>query len=985
MKIFLVSTGYIDIAHVLRLKCKKRLLKRVLLAARDQYTLSKFKNKIPMINYSRISPDPGTSTPLEQERSRMEKLREVFMKNFEGAGDLLMVCGCEAQEAAALPVVQDVCRELGVRFHVLFIAPFLFEGQRRAKALSEMMKSMTADYKSVSLYYPDELLRVIRRKNTDEPESPVLSGSAPSLSEALEALEEEAAILTVELSRQIPKLDRYMQYTYDFKLREFSLAVEPEKLLEKMWRSVADDDENFKDALEYSEDVGLAILREAAGMGGASGSGSTGADGLGVPGTTDVGGLDGLAPGGSTGTGSTEPGLDGLGLTGAGSESTAAGLAGLGGLTPGGSTDVGLAGLGGLTPGGSTDAGPGSTDAGARAPLRGSRDRSKLNFKLPLVGMFATGSANTASKPSAYNVVSSQSIPMGAYQQQTNSSSLDRLVDGIKVLIGAERGEVVDPAKMRKMQARLAKEINKFQVRQSKAVVKYGSDVPTTMRTMDEALASIYLSDEELALEDLEEAVEFAEEFAQLPDTRNTGSTPFQRAALAASANQDQPKSWAQIKAERAQEAGVTADAPGTGAAAGSAPVMAAGTAQGTTGAGTVPAGAEVKAASGDAGRTASGASGKAAPIQQVQVNAATQAAGQGTPIQPGKDPGTKAQTGQQVSGQQTGGVKAPGQQTSGVRAPQTGNAGAAQDQTRAAAAVQLKEKPIEPGKASGAKAQPGQQASGQQTSGVKAPGQKSSGVKAPQTGSTGAAQAGGTKAPQVGGVKAPQVGGVKAPQVGGVKAPQVGGVKAPKVGLETNKPPGLGKVAAPDMSKVRAVDAPPLDPPSRPKAPTIRPQEADRPASSGAAPDTGKQETGSGTTDNRSRRAAVAMAMLGAAKGTPEAKSSQQVYGGRVANGKLDVLDTKDVRQKPMNADDLRAARKDEVNDPVPETIVEEAAEPAERTKSTWAQRREERQREKLRKKLQKAEEKAAIAKAKAEEALKEVEIISKQDPNDL
>lgn len=423
MKIILINTGYIDIANQLVKKAKSRFLKKVLLVSRDRYSINKYHGKIPLLDYSRINYNRD-QTPLGIETELMETLRDEYRQAVSGSGDIFFVTGCETQEIAALKVIQSVCEETGTRFHVLFIAPFLFEGQKRSQLLKTMLESMSEYYDSISLYYPDELLRIQNNKNKAAGEKE----RSFDLHQAYDALEEEAANLLMEISKQIPKLNILMQYTYDFELKEFSLAVDPLGLLLNMWGSVSNDADNFRSPEEAEQKIG--VLETAAGQ------------------------IPGEAP----------------------------------------------------------------------------KD-------IPQIGIFAPD-RDKVKKISAYKSVTRNSIPVGAYRKQVNESSLDRLVEGIKDLLGSEYNRPVDPEKRKKAQERLRREIEKFQIRQAEAEDVYSGEQPTTMRSLDVALMDIYL-DEGTA----------AEEGVQ-GNARVYMETPFQRAAKAAQ-NKEKPTSWIQIKADR--------------------------------------------------------------------------------------------------------------------------------------------------------------------------------------------------------------------------------------------------------------------------------------------------------------------------------------------------------------------------------------------------------------------------------------------------
>ena len=255
MKILLINTGHIDIANQLVKKAKSRFLKKVLLVSRDRSTISKYHGKIPLLDYSRINHDRSQNA-LGIEKELMESLRDEYRKIIIGNGDIFLVTGCETPEIAALNVIQSICEETGTRFHVLFIAPFLFEGQKRSQLLKSMMESMSEYYDSISLYYPDELLRIQNSENK-------AVGQSFDLHKAYDALEEAAADLTIEMSKQIPKLNMMMQYTYDFEIKEFSLAIDRLGLLLNMWGSVSSDEANFRSSEENEE--GLGVLEAAAG------------------------------------------------------------------------------------------------------------------------------------------------------------------------------------------------------------------------------------------------------------------------------------------------------------------------------------------------------------------------------------------------------------------------------------------------------------------------------------------------------------------------------------------------------------------------------------------------------------------------------------------------------------------------------------------------------------------------------------------------
>lgn len=262
MKIVISGSGLIDTAHAfMESSQNKKLLKKLVVLSRDKYYIEKIDEKIEVIDYSDISTNVK-GTPVDIERDMLRKVRPKLEAALRKSGDVLFVATCEPAEMAALPILQDICRKNSFRFHALFIAPFLFQGKKQAELMKSMLNTMSEDYVSVSLYYADELLKL----EENSPNVAAQQWDPYTMQNAFDSLEKSMVDIVMTMCAQIPKLAPEMQYTYNFTWQQFSLAVDPLKLLLDMWYSILNDEDLFPEPIT-SADI-KNVLDEEAKVGG---------------------------------------------------------------------------------------------------------------------------------------------------------------------------------------------------------------------------------------------------------------------------------------------------------------------------------------------------------------------------------------------------------------------------------------------------------------------------------------------------------------------------------------------------------------------------------------------------------------------------------------------------------------------------------------------------------------------------------------------
>ncbi len=269
MKIVVFENDFVDFAAVFSESFKSKLIKSLIIVSRTESYIRKFASDIDVIDYSELKTDVRGSVR-DVEADYMRQLKPTFASAFENEGDILFVMTCGTTELAAFPVLQQVCNEKRLRSHFLFIAPFLFQGEKQAEDMRTLLKMPDENYSSVSLYYPDELLNLeeFHKEKSGEGAEP-LPDEIYSVRNAYDALEHAVCGVAQDMYLQIPWLIRSMQYTYDFRKRQFSLAVDPLHLVLSMWYGVireefeeAEPEVNGGDELRSAAEV----LRQAIGM-----------------------------------------------------------------------------------------------------------------------------------------------------------------------------------------------------------------------------------------------------------------------------------------------------------------------------------------------------------------------------------------------------------------------------------------------------------------------------------------------------------------------------------------------------------------------------------------------------------------------------------------------------------------------------------------------------------------------------------------------
>jgi len=260
MKIILSGNGFIDPVNTFAETSKAKFLKNIMVLSRDRYYIARMDKKISVMDYSGPAPQNGEGLR-ETEQRMLRRIKAKLADSLKRSGDVLYIASCEPSEAYALPVIQEVCEENDLRFHAFLVAPFLFQGKKPADIMSEMLDSISDSYSSVSLYYADELLRLENQSKREEGSQE--NFNPYTMQNAFDVLEKAVVDIATDMYRQIPKLDRGMQYTYDFNWEQFSLAVDPLSLLREMWHGLVNDrslypkqseGEKAASAVEGSED-----------------------------------------------------------------------------------------------------------------------------------------------------------------------------------------------------------------------------------------------------------------------------------------------------------------------------------------------------------------------------------------------------------------------------------------------------------------------------------------------------------------------------------------------------------------------------------------------------------------------------------------------------------------------------------------------------------------------------------------------------------
>ena len=229
MKIVMMGGGFIDPVQVFIESSKPKFLKNLIVLSRDRYYINKLRKKIQVLDYSDEN-EKLTSQGTGHERMLLMAVKQQLADALKKCGDLLFVATCEPAEMAALPLLQEICQENQLGFHVFLVAPFLFQGKKQAEQMKKMISGIGDNYVSVSLYYADELLKIADEQNHET--------ESPTMRNAYDALEKSVVDIARTMSRQIPKLDRWARYTYDFSWQQFSMAVDPLKLILDMWYGI---------------------------------------------------------------------------------------------------------------------------------------------------------------------------------------------------------------------------------------------------------------------------------------------------------------------------------------------------------------------------------------------------------------------------------------------------------------------------------------------------------------------------------------------------------------------------------------------------------------------------------------------------------------------------------------------------------------------------------------------------------------------------
>ncbi|MGN1349871.1 MAG: hypothetical protein ACI4VM_02615 [Anaerovoracaceae bacterium] len=266
MKIVLTGSGFINPVQVIMESWKPKHLKNILVLSRDRHYISKLSGRVRVIDYSAGAAEgsAGQGGGPVSEQQLLQQAAGRIGEELKKAGDVLYIATCEPAELAALPVLQSVCTQQGIRFHILLVAPFLFQGKKQAERMKKMLTSIRDNYTSVSLYYADELLK-LEPEGAREQETTDVSRKARNMytmQKAFDALEHSVADTAAKMYRQIPRLDHAMQYTYDFFWDEFSLAVDPLQLILNMWYSIVSDQELFPVSPEGSAEAGKSASAE---------------------------------------------------------------------------------------------------------------------------------------------------------------------------------------------------------------------------------------------------------------------------------------------------------------------------------------------------------------------------------------------------------------------------------------------------------------------------------------------------------------------------------------------------------------------------------------------------------------------------------------------------------------------------------------------------------------------------------------------------
>jgi hypothetical protein len=260
MKIVLFQTGFIDPATAFAERAKEKLLKNLVVVTKDAAFIKKYSGRLHTINYQDVKPEPGLSGAIAT-RSIVEQLIPELEEELKKCGDVLYICGCEPIEMAGLSIVQDICKEKKYGFHGFFVAPFNFQGKKQAERMYSMLNYVQDNYRSVSLYYGDELLDLEKAESErrealgiDESEPPRAMEEIYSMRNAYDVLERNIVSTVDEMYKQIPKLSKIMQYTFDFRTGQFSLALDPLGLILSMWHGVSANGELF-----YNHKIGTMV------------------------------------------------------------------------------------------------------------------------------------------------------------------------------------------------------------------------------------------------------------------------------------------------------------------------------------------------------------------------------------------------------------------------------------------------------------------------------------------------------------------------------------------------------------------------------------------------------------------------------------------------------------------------------------------------------------------------------------------------------